>query len=94
MIQALITFIVLFIFVRWAWKVWGKDFTDKIEEEILDKDKHDSLKRKIEALNKEAKELKNSDDELKVSKMLKKVQTQVDKKEAELKKINKKIQNR
>ena len=95
MIQALITFVVLFLFVRWAWKVWGKDYSSNLAgEKVFDMEKRDSLKRKIEALDREAKELKDSDDELKTSKMLLELQKQRDKKEEELKELNKKIQNR
>ena len=95
MIQALITFVVLFFFVRWAWKVWGKGFSTRlVGEEVINEEKRDSLKRKIEALDKEAKELKDSDDELKTSKMLLELQKQRDEKEEELKELNKKIQNR
>jgi len=95
MIQALITFVVLFLFVRWAWKIWGKGYSSKlVGEEVFDEEKRDSLKRKIEALDREAKELKDSDDELKASKMLLELQKQRDEKEEELKELNKKIQIR
>jgi hypothetical protein len=95
MIQALITFVVLFFFVRWAWKFWGKGFSEKLTKEIKhDEELRDSLKLKIEALDKEAKELKEATDELKISEQLELIQTQRDEREAELKEINKKIQNR
>jgi len=95
MIQALITFIVLFFFVRWAWEVWGKGYSSKlVGEKVFDEEKRDSLKRKIEVLDIEAKELKDSDDELKVSKILLELQKQRDEKEKELEELNKKIQNR
>jgi len=95
MIQALITFVVLFLFVRWAWKVWGKDYSRGLAgEKKIDEDIRDSLKRKIEALDREAKDLKDADDELRVTEQLEVIQTQRDEREAELKELNKKIQSR
>ena len=89
MIQALITFVVLFFFVRWAWKIWGKDFSKKLSGD--DFEQRDSLLRKIEALKKHAKELKDDDDEIKVSKMLEVILKQQKEKEAELKELNDRI---
>ncbi len=89
MIQALITFVVLFLFVRWAWQIWGKDYSKKLSGD--DFEQRDSLLRKIEALKKHAKELKEDDDELKVSKMLEVILKQQKEKEEELKILNDKI---
>jgi hypothetical protein len=89
MIQALITFVVLFVFVRWVWKVWGKNYSKELSGD--DDEQRDSLLRKIEALKKHAKELKEDDDELKVSKMLEVILKQQKEKEAELQVLNDKI---
>ena len=89
MVQALITFIVLFVFVRWAWKVWGKDYSKELSGD--DFKQRDSLLRRIEALKKHAEELKEDDDELKVSKMLEVILKQQKEKEAELEELNNKI---
>lgn len=95
MIQALITFVVLFLFVRWAWKFWGKKYSrDLVGEKKIDEELRESLKRKIEALDREAKELKDADDELRITEQLEVIQTQRDEREAELKELNKKIQSR
>ena len=89
MIQALITFIVLFFFVRWAWKVWGKNFSKKLSGD--DFEQRDSLLRKIEALKKHAKELKDDDDEIKITKMLEVILNQQKEAEEELKELNDRI---
>jgi len=89
MIQALITFIVLFFFVRWAWKVWGKNFSKKLSGD--DFEQRDSLLRKIEALKKHAKELKDDDDEIKITKMLEVILNQQKEAEKELKELNDRI---
>jgi hypothetical protein len=93
MIQALITFAILFVFIRWLWKVWGKPYSTNLGKELTqeDFDRRDSLKIKIEALKKEAQELRDSDDELKTSKMIEELQTQRLEKEAELKDIEERI---
>lgn len=90
MIRLLITFAVLFVFCRWAWKVWGKNYSEGIAKDFGEEDikQRDSLMRKIEALKKEAEDLKDSDDEVKVSKMLLELQLQREEKEKELAELN------
>jgi len=93
MIQALITFVVLFLFVRWAWKIWGKPYSKKLGKELSqeDYDRRDSLKIKMESLKKEVDILRDANDELKTSQMLEELQKQRISIEEELKEIESRI---
>jgi hypothetical protein len=66
MLGILITFIVVFLFVRWGWKIWGKDFSKKLDEELTeelngdDYERRESLIMRIEDLKREINDLKDT----------------------------------
>jgi TolA-binding protein len=97
MIRLLITFVVLFLFVRWAWKVWGKKFSEELGEELTEevsqenKDRRDSLKAKIDDLKQEADDLKDATEELQTTQMIDELQKQRFEKEKELRTLEKTI---
>lgn len=95
MIRVLITFVVLFLFVRWAWNIWGKKFSETLGDEIVeeisqeDKNRRDSLKVKINDLKQEADDLKNATEELQTTQMIDELQKQRFEKEKELEELEK-----
>lgn len=64
MVRIIISIIVLFVFVRWAWKVWGKDFSNDLGDELVgelsgkDYERREELLLKIKDLEREVKNLK------------------------------------